>query len=303
MLRQGIRLFGLPAFLLPFASILSVSPYLETPVMFGPQQRLMGMLCQPAYSASKPRIACLLMNAGVVHRVGPHRLNVKLARALIPENVPSLRLDLSGRGDSSPNPNGAGQDVSDLQEALIFLQTTLGIERFVVMGICSGAVNAYQLAQADERVVGLLMFDGFVFPTRKTHWLRRWYRWRLMSWAEVGKKLLSKARVCLRLKTHRSGVPTTQPAPLPGSGSPPRAEFAAVMTALQQRGVRTSMIYSGSFIELHNHHDQLASAFGKASFLQNLHYEFMPDVDHTATPLAAQHKLITSICNWVTQSF
>jgi pimeloyl-ACP methyl ester carboxylesterase len=276
-----------------------VTTHLETPVIFGTQQRLMGMLCQPSPSApAPPRFACILMNAGVVHRVGPHRLNVKIARALTEQNVPSLRLDLSGRGDSLPNPQGAGQDVSDMREAMSHLEATLDIKRFVVVGICSGAVSAYQLAQTDERVVGVLMFDGFVFPTRKTQWLRRWYRWRVMSWADVGQKILSKLRARWRSS---AGTASKNPAPLPGSGSPPRAEFAGVMLKLQKRGVRTSMVYSGSFIELHNYHGQLADAFRGEAFLKDLHDKFMPDVDHTATPLAAQRKLINCICEWVKQ--
>jgi pimeloyl-ACP methyl ester carboxylesterase len=289
-----------PAPVFVFCLLFSVTTHLETPVIFGSQQRLMGMLCQPAPGAqTPPRFACLLMNAGVVHRVGPHRLNVKMARALALQNVPSLRLDLSGRGDSLPNPEGAGQDVSDLQAAMTQLQTQLGIDRFVVIGICSGAVSAYQLAQVDARVVGMVMFDGFLYPTRKTHWLRRWYRWRLMSWADVGKKLAAKFSARLRPSTEV----LSKPAPLPGSGSPPRAEFAAALCALQKRGVRTSLIYSGSFIELYNYHGQMADAFKNEPFLKDLHCEFMPDVDHTATPLAAQHKLISTISQWVQQNF
>jgi pimeloyl-ACP methyl ester carboxylesterase len=279
-----------------------VSTHLETPVIFGAQQRLMGMLCQPTQGATAPRLACLLMNAGVVHRVGPHRLNVKIARALALQNVPSLRLDLSGRGDSLPSPEGAGQDVHDMQEAMSHLQTTLGIEQFVVIGICSGAVNAYQLAQADERVVGMLMFDCYLYPTLKTRWLRRWYRWRVMSWADVHHKLMGKLNAVLRLdKSHTAAA--LKPAPLPGSGTPSRAEFAKTIDALLQRGVRVSLIYSGSFLELHNYQNQLQDAFGKNSFVKNIHYAFMPDVDHTATPLAAQHKLIADISEWTQKNF
>jgi hypothetical protein len=136
----------------------------ETVTQLGSDKRLVAILTPPTTLPAKP-IACLLVNAGVVHRIGPHRLNVKLARLLAQQGISSLRLDLSGLGDSAPVSGRANfredQPVGDLQSAMDYLEKEKGIDRFVVVGICSGAVNGYQLALADRRVIGLLMFDGF----------------------------------------------------------------------------------------------------------------------------------------------
>src|SRR5262249_27402146 len=46
----------------------------------------------------------LFLNAGAVHRVGPNRMYVDLARSWAEHGLTSLRLDLSGLGDSPPAP-------------------------------------------------------------------------------------------------------------------------------------------------------------------------------------------------------
>ena len=52
---------------------------LETTVCFGPEQGLVGVLASPP-GGSDARVGCLLLNVGVNHRIGPRRINVKLAR-------------------------------------------------------------------------------------------------------------------------------------------------------------------------------------------------------------------------------
>ena len=53
---------------------------IETPMLFGPDGALVGVLTQPA-PAEGADLAFLMFNAGVISRKGPHRMNVKLARA------------------------------------------------------------------------------------------------------------------------------------------------------------------------------------------------------------------------------
>ncbi len=52
----------------------------DIPLQFGPDDRMLG-IWTPAQGDPAP-VACLLFNAGVIHRIGPHRINVKAARAL-----------------------------------------------------------------------------------------------------------------------------------------------------------------------------------------------------------------------------
>src|SRR5262249_43385203 len=116
-------------------------PMKEFPILFGPEDApLMGMVTTPAEGGTAP-VGCLMLNMGAGYRIGPRRINVKLARLLAGQGIPSLRMDLAGLGDSSA-PKGPArftqQAVADLQAAMKLLETTLGIQRFIVIGLCSG---------------------------------------------------------------------------------------------------------------------------------------------------------------------
>ena len=59
------------------------------------------MLCKPRSVNIEFRAArIVIFNAGAVHRVGPNRMTVTLARRLAAMGLPSLRFDLEGLGDS-----------------------------------------------------------------------------------------------------------------------------------------------------------------------------------------------------------
>jgi pimeloyl-ACP methyl ester carboxylesterase len=269
----------------------------ETPLLFGPRHDLVGVLTMPDVRPPA-MLGCLMPNTGVLHRIGPHRLNVKLARILAQQGIASLRFDLSGLGDS-PAPGqgvrGREQSVLDMQAAMDCLRATAGIERFLVVGVCSGAVNGYSLALADPRVVGLLMFDGFIYPTFKTRIIRRWLLFQALSWSAMIRRTPALMRRVFFGKPQRAaGLFDSDEA----TGSPPQAEFHRAMDSLAARGTSTCLIYSGSFLHDYNYHAQTHDAFRGAAFLEKMHYHFMPDVDHTLTALAAQRKLAGAVCTW-----
>ena len=109
---------------------------MERVYSFGKQAKLIGILTDPeppVLSHDLPII--LLLNAGLVHRVGPHRLNVFLARELSTLSFPVFRFDLSGIGDSTrhkDNRSREDQILSDIQEAMNFL---VALKRSPV-GVC-----------------------------------------------------------------------------------------------------------------------------------------------------------------------
>ena len=146
----------------------------ETVIQFGPDKGLLGILTTPDASA---RVAgapiAVVINAGIVHRIGPFGLHVKLARQLAQSGFSTLRLDLSGLGDSLPRTqklDGQNRAVLDVADALDFLQAEYNTDRFVIMGLCSGAYNAHQVAIKDDRIVGAVFMDGIVFRTVGYFW-------------------------------------------------------------------------------------------------------------------------------------
>jgi len=111
---------------------------------------LTGILTEPQRPTHLPLV--VLPNAGSAYRVGPGRLYVALARHLAMRGFPCLRMDLAGLGDSVNGELDRENDAynvtafRDIDLTLRYAQVALGIERVVVMGLCSGAYVAFQAA-------------------------------------------------------------------------------------------------------------------------------------------------------------
>jgi pimeloyl-ACP methyl ester carboxylesterase len=107
------------------------------------------------------RVCVLLLNAGLLHHVGPAGLYVQLARALQQQGIASCRWDLSSIGDSPARPDHLPIFQTIVQEPLEVMNnlSTLGYEKFILLGICSGAYSAFHTALQDARVSGVVMIN------------------------------------------------------------------------------------------------------------------------------------------------
>jgi len=287
----------------------------QTPVLFGPARSLMGMITTPTNREPAP-VACLLLNMGANHRVGPHRINVKLAHALAEQGISNLRFDLGGLGDSAP-PAGSGhyltQVIHDVQAAMDLIQQKLGIRQFLIAGLCSGAVNALATAVVDARVVGVSMFDSYAFPNRRSRWERTF--WRALA-APANPAFLGKAKRGLKRSIARisgrlapiglsrsrslSIVENDVPLNILGDELSPELSasvFRRSMMQLADRKVAVHMLFSGSLHVRDRNRDQLGS-FRHEPFTQNVHYEFIREIDHTLTTQIAQQLFVKSIADW-----
>jgi pimeloyl-ACP methyl ester carboxylesterase len=135
----------------------------EEAVLFGAEKRLVGILTRPGEDVSGAnRPAVVILNAGLVHRVGPNRLGVKLARDLANHSYLALRFDLSGIGDSPSRQDGMPFHQSALAEtveAMDRLSAMAGVQRFILTGICTGASVALGTALRDSRVAGAILIN------------------------------------------------------------------------------------------------------------------------------------------------
>jgi pimeloyl-ACP methyl ester carboxylesterase len=134
----------------------------ETAVTFGGAQSLIGIVTDPQMKAAGSDTAVVLLNPGIVHRVGPGRIYVKIARAFAALGFTVLRFDFSGIGDSPvrrDNLQFEKSAIRETQDAMDFLARTRGIDNFVLLGGCSGAQIALNTAAQDERVAGALLIN------------------------------------------------------------------------------------------------------------------------------------------------
>ncbi|HSV59708.1 MAG TPA: alpha/beta fold hydrolase [Variovorax sp.] len=290
----------------------------ESTLCFGPEQSLIGVLARPAGGGAPARVGCLLLNVGVNYRIGPRRINVKMARQLAAGGIPSLRFDLSGVGDSrasAAHNDFRQQALIDMKAALDELQAATGLARFVVVGICSGGVNGLALALADPRVIGLLMFDSYVFLTKGVKLERKLRRWAAfpfnasvrrstgawndwMGWARAPLDADARRKALDRVfgrftprTTEDTGILTADTVEYTA------ADFTRDMTRLVERGVDIYLMYSAMLITV-DHGGDLLKGLGQPAFLSRIRYQHLPDIDHTATWISAQRKLLDAICGW-----
>jgi pimeloyl-ACP methyl ester carboxylesterase len=265
----------------------------EELIRFGAENSTIGIVTK-GVGKLEPKLACLLPNIGLAHRIGPHRLNVKVARQLAECGIDSVRFDLSGVGDS-PNVKNSGdvieQVVTDMRHAMDYMERQYDIHRFIVFGICSGAQNGYFLSIHDERVVGLLMYDGFDFPSLRSKLAHQAFQVRSTPLPQLPKRLLNRL---LRGSSSRGSDIFVEAL---NEMHPSREEFRDQMKKLQERGVKIFAFYSGSRRASDSHRGLLAGIRNKA-VLDQITYRFEGDMDHTATSSASQRRLLSIVSDW-----
>ncbi|MDM0043198.1 alpha/beta hydrolase [Variovorax dokdonensis] len=292
----------------------------ESVVAFGPDKTLIGILTPSAIAGQRPRVGCLLLNTGVNHRVGPRRINVKVARQLAGAGIPCLRFDMTGIGDSrasSGREDYQQQQLKDMHAALDELQARTGLTQFLVYGVCSGAASALRISLADPRIVGALMFDGYAFPSipvraeRKLRRglafafnasLRRTYpAWRdFTGW--LASPMDAAARSRLLAHWRKPPAPEEQQGAIFSTGIAYYGpeQHAADLQALVDRGVQVYAMFSAMLHVVDRNKDMLSQLRGHPC-LQRIRYRFWPELDHTVTQVQAQHKLLDEIEQWAVE--
>ncbi|AKU98433.1 hydrolase of the alpha/beta superfamily [Labilithrix luteola] len=278
----------------------------EQALQLGADGHLVGVLARPS---APPRVAgdlatpaVLLLNAGVIHRVGPHRLHVILARRLAARGMTSLRLDLSGIGDSRPVPGALSfreSAVVDTRSAMDRLAAD-GERRFVLFGLCSGSDNALATAAVDERVVGLVLLDPPAYPTARSRARKLAARVRGLGTARAvltwGGATLAR-RLRARVDAARGRAAGEDDAVTGGRGMPAIAEYRARLGALVERGVAILMVFSGALGERYNATNQLFELFPELR--GRIEVAYFPGANHTFTERDAQAQLVETVCVWM----
>ena len=271
----------------------------EDVLRLDPDGRLVGVVSRAAHAAPTAPIAVIL-NAGVLHRVGPHRLHVRLARRLAGVGVTTLRLDLGGIGDSAASSDAATFRESAVADTRVAI-TALGTQRAVIFGVCSGADNAFATALVDERVAGIVLVDPYVYENWRSRLraLRSRIAARRRS-REVMRSGLRVARHELQARFERLRRASGD-APVTGRDAPPIAIYRAQLNALVARGVRIFAIYSGTRGAKYNHPDQLFELFPELR--GRVDRAYFPHANHTFAELDVQAELIAAVSSWMTAQF
>lgn len=264
----------------------------ERVVQFGERRRLVGTFTAPAPGVPAHDVGFVMFNAGVIPRIGPQRMYVKFAREIAGLGFPALRFDLSGQGDSRAATGTLGferQAVADVRAALDHLAETQGLQRFVLVGLCSGADHGYATALEDPRVVGVVMLDPHAYPTLRTHLNSALARLRRPGALGAVWRTLRR-----RLLRPRGGHGAT------GGGRmrPSKDAFARGLATLGARGAAVYLMYSGSMGREYNYSGQFADGFRRYRLPACIRAEYVADANHNRTELSAQRAWISRVAAW-----
>jgi pimeloyl-ACP methyl ester carboxylesterase len=266
-------------------NLLAANGHAETAHVFGAD--LVGILSHPS-AAQAGRFGVILLNAGLVHRAGPYRGYVTLARALAAAGFAVLRYDQSGVGDSPILPDAAPRRRKIETDAAMALMTQhAGVDRFVLAGICSGADDAFHLAKDDPRVAGIALFDGLAYRT-KAFWLKHALP-RLARPSKLMRLLNRRSQVEASVEDYRD--------------FPPQAEASEQLASLVARDVRVLFLYTSGAYSYFNHVGQLADGFGAAAREPQVTLEFWPFCDHTFYLRRDRDRMVATFVAWMQAQF
>ncbi|MDO3722403.1 hypothetical protein QVZ43_11780 [Marinobacter sp. chi1] len=273
----------------------------EQVVMVGDDRPLVGVFCEPkAGELADPRTAVILLNSGVIHRVGSCRLTVTLARAISERSgLSTFRFDFSGIGDSEPRRGTLTADlaaVEEVQEVMNYLSNWKQFDRFILYGLCSGAFAAYRTALEDPRVVATAQLDGYCYMTTKSYLIH--YIRRLRSPARWLKFVLRKLGLLEQKRgADLSGIDERYFEVPDFASYPPKAEVAEGLEKLNQRNLQMLYVFMGN--EHYRYPEQFSDCFSSVRFGDNLKVIHRPQASHILSEPHDRHTVVDAIVDWV----
>ena len=268
----------------------------ERVCQFGPERNLVGILSEPAEKDLRPELPVLiLLNAGLIHRVGPHGMSVQLARKMAELGVRSLRFDKGDHGDSTELASGLSEDervFADVKSAMDFLEQKKVGKSFVLFGLCSGADDSYAVSLRDPRVVGVVQLDGhgfWTFWSHVVHYLPRMLR--PQSFFNFFRRRLAKNSA-----TDGMDVLVGQRRLRRPFGEKQDVERA--IQSLVDRGTQLLYFYTGSVGYYYNYAGQYFDMFKGLDPKGRIKVVYYPNVDHTYTFAQDRERMLGELADW-----
>ncbi len=282
----------------------------EETFRFGASGRLVGVSTEGAQRA-RGAPGVVFLTAGIVHRVGPGRFYLRLARKLAEAGFACLRFDLSGIGDSGPRQDAlpyAESSAAEAREAMDRLNLIAGVDRFVLIGLCSGTLTAFRTACSDERVIGLVLLSALLedpatigddvvsatlnqkiahsYSTRKIRDPRSWLK--LLSgranYANIARVALSRlGRVFARRAPPTAGV----------------VDVIEKLDHLFRRGLEALVIFSDGTGVREYFRSTLEEPLSRASRRERIQVVTLPEADHNFTTIKSQDVVIALVSDWL----
>jgi pimeloyl-ACP methyl ester carboxylesterase len=140
-----------------------------------PERELYGVLCEPVSGGRRGPLV-LIVNTGANYHVGDGRLAVVFARRLAAQGVASVRLDVSGIGETpsanwvdSKTPLYSSRAIEDVAHAADWL-AGYGYPSIALFGICSGGYLGIHAAAVSPHIDGVMAVNlqRFIWAENET---------------------------------------------------------------------------------------------------------------------------------------
>lgn len=276
--------------------------------MLGSQKSLVGILseCVPAVSENS-QTGVLLMNAGLIHHVGPNRLYVKIARMLAEMGYVVLRFDFSGIGDSGPRHDKLPANESVIQEAAQIMdevEKKKGVKQFVLIGLCAGAANAFRMATIDRRVNSVILINPLLPDTKQVETMRKasHYRYKALlnpnSWIKFFmmrvnyRSMLQVVGYGIKKRLFPNSIRNQEPEEIIKS-------ISQGFHSLREQNVKVLLVNSTVEVGWKYFKEILGSDYKAMIESGLLTTEMLSGSDHTVTPLKCQSALQELISKWM----
>ena len=274
----------------------------EQAVLVGKRHSLVGIMTLAVTGAPNLNPTVVILNTGIVHRVGHHRMFVTLSRALAGAGFNVLRFDFAGIGDSEPRADSLSpldSSLVDLGEVLDWLERVRGASRVVLVGLCSGADHAILHAHSDPRVAALVLIDPSIPATVRfyAHYILR-HLTRARSYVSVVRLRSGLLRMWMgdllyRLRSKRD----LRPASLED------LRFHNYLKECYRNaidsGVHILAVFTGETTR-QTYREQMFDAFPDIEFGDQLKLEFFEGTDHVFTSEKDRARLYDIVLNWMT---
>jgi pimeloyl-ACP methyl ester carboxylesterase len=270
--------------------------YSERVISVGAPTPLAGMFTAPERASTKSP-ALILLNSGLMHRVGTCNLSVKLARSVAGGGISAFRFDFSGIGDSRTRTfagSHEAREVSEVREVMDVLVRQEGITQFVLCGLCSGADAALATAAVDPRVVGIVQFDPLCFRTPMWHFYHYYSRiLDINRWFRLLKRLSG-------MQTSSEGLSPdflVENDELAGHDFD-RQSITSAYEGLVSRGVRILVVMTSAQEDTYNSLGQLREAFSNIDFGSTLEEYYLPETQHIFAEPEDQELIVDLVSRW-----
>lgn len=280
----------------------------EKAITFGRENTLVGILTELKTKkdyGDKPGI--IILNSGILHRVGPCRLSVKLARSFAEQGYPVIRFDASGIGDSDVRKDALTFEESgplEVQDCMDYMTKTKKVDQFILMGLCSGADLSFMTACVDQRVIATMQIDAYAYITPRYKTKQLMERLSRLPRLLVWENLKHSIQVRLPAPEDDQTAQDDENLAIPTYSRvfPPKEDVHTKLKMLAERGLYFYYLYTGDE-DLYNYQEQFQDAFSDINFNQRLTVDYFEEADHIIRDLSVQTKVVKTLTQWVTSNW